>query len=125
VNSQGHLVRRYEGVLQSATRTAMRGPRLVRGGLHHALYLRDRYQVGQVSVYCPAVRHRQLRKKEAPATINPTKATPRTSDSPMWNRRSDRLNFLQVPGPDATNRRTQVTIRCGEQPKSGAEIAPA
>jgi transposase len=110
----GHLLRRCDELLETATRGAVRFPRHVSELLHHALDLRDRHAAGQLSTHGLAVCRGRLHN-ELLDTIYPVKsnAANETFAQHLWNHRGDLLTFLKFPGLDATNWRGELAIRFG------------
>ena len=109
-----HLLRRAHELLETATRGAVRFPRAVADILQTALGLRDRHAAGDLSLHGLAVARGRLVSKLYdllwPFKTNP--ANERFAKH-LWNHRDDLFTFLEVPGLDATNWRSEQAIRGG------------
>lgn len=110
----GHLLRRCQELLETATRGAVHFPRRVKGLLQAALDLRDRHAAGDVSDHGLAVARGRLAHELDDAVFPPkTNAANERLAQHLWNHRDQLLTFLRVPGLDATNWRAELAIRFG------------
>lgn len=110
----GHLLRRCQEMLETATRGAVHFPRRVKELLQAALDLRDRHAAGDISDHGLAVARGRLANELADAVLPPkTNAANERLAQHLWNHRDQLLTFLRVPGLDATNWRAELAIRFG------------
>jgi transposase len=110
----GHLLRRSQELLETATRGAVRFPRRIRELLSHALDLRDRHAAGQLSDHGLAVCRGRLDSAlyEAIYPAKTNAANERFAQH-LWNHHHELLTFLNVPRLDATNWRAELAMRFG------------
>jgi transposase len=89
-------------------------PRRISELLHHALHLRDRHAIGQLSDHGLAVCRGRLHNELLDA-IDPFKTNSANEcfAQHLWNHKDDLLTFLKHPGVDATNWRGELAIRFG------------
>jgi transposase len=110
----GHLLRRCDELLETATRGAVRFPRRINELLHHALDLRDRHQAGELSTHGLAVCRGRLDNQLFDAIYLPKSNEANDIFAQhLWNHQDDLLTFLKYPGLDATNWRAELAIRFG------------
>jgi transposase len=110
----GHLLRRCEELLESATRGAVRFPGRVSKLLHAALDFRDRHAAGQLSDHGLAVCRGRLTSQLLDTVYPPkTNAANERLAQHLWNHRNDLFTFLRFPGLDATNWQAELAIRFG------------
>jgi transposase len=110
----GHLLRRCDELLETASRGAVLFPRKISELLHGALDLRDRHQAGVLSTHGLAVARGRLQQHLLKA-IYPSKSNEANEifAQHLWNHKDDLLTFLKFPGLDATNWRAELAIRFG------------
>lgn len=110
----GHLLRRCDELLETATAGAVRFPRRISELLHQALDLRDRHAQGELSTHGLAVCRGRLHHQLLDA-IYPTKSNEANDcfAQHLWEHHNDLLTFLKNPGLDATNWRAELAIRFG------------
>ena len=110
----GHLLRRCDGMLETAVGGAVRFPRQVRDQLYAALDLRDRYLAGEVSHHGLAVARGQLANRLERIIFPPkSNAANERLAQHLWDHFEQLLTFLALPGLDATNWRAEQAIRFG------------
>jgi transposase len=110
----GHLLRRCREMLETATRGAVCFPRRVKELLQQSLSLRDRHAAGEVSDHGLAVARGRLFNCLADLVI-PTKSNAANERLAwhLWVHLRQLFTFLQLPGLDATNWRSELAIRFG------------
>jgi transposase len=110
----GHLLRRCDELLETATRGAVRFPRHISELLHDAFDLRDRHAAGQLSDHGLAICRGRLHNALLDAIYPPkSNEANETFAQHLWDHRDDLLTFLKNPGLDATNWRAEQAIRFG------------
>jgi transposase len=110
----GHLLRRCQAMLETATGGAVVFPRRVKDLLQSALALRDRHAAGEVSDHGRRVATGRLRNELAELVI-PTKTNAANERLAwhVWEHIDELFMFLRLPGLDATNWRAELAIRFG------------
>jgi transposase len=108
----GHLLGRCRGLLEQATRGAVRFPRQVQALLTESLELRDKRDAGMITLPACIERAGDLYRRLI-RLIKPLKthaANERLAEH-LWRNRHCLLTFLEHPGIDATNYRAEQAIR--------------
>lgn len=107
-----HLLRRCVELIETATRGAVRFPRLIKAVLQDALALRDRRELGVISPHGLAVARGRLAKR-LDRLLRRTLANPANERfaKHLSKHRNQLLTFLKKPDLDATNWRAEQAIR--------------
>jgi len=107
-----HLLRRAEGLLERATRGAVRFPRRVQDFLREALVLRDRRDDGTISSHGLAVVRGRLEKRlDRLLEGNLSHPGNRKFQKHLVNHREEILTFLYEPDIEATNWPAEQALR--------------
>jgi len=107
-----HLLRRAEGLLERATRGAVRFPRKVKAFLSDALVLRDRRAGGVIRPHGLAVARGRLEKRlDRLLEWNLSHPGNRTFQKHMAGHRDEILTFLYDPDMEATNWPAEQAVR--------------
>ena len=107
-----HLLRRAEGLLEHATRGAVRFPRKVAAFLGKALALRDRRDEGVISPHGLAVARGRLEKRlDRLLEGNLSHPGNRKFQKHLMGHREEILTFLYEPDIEATNRPAEQAVR--------------
>ena len=107
-----HLLRRAEGLLERATRGAVRFPRKVKEFLSDALALRDRRDDGVVGPHGLAVaRGRLAKRRDRLLEWNLSHPGNRTFQKHLAGHRDEILTFLYEPDIEATNWPAEQAVR--------------
>ena len=107
-----HLLRRAEGLLERATRGAVRFPRKVKAFLGDALVLRDRRDAGVMGPHGLAVaRGRLERRLDRLLEWNLSHPGNRTFQKHLAGHRDEILTFLYDPDMEATNWPAEQAVR--------------
>jgi len=107
-----HLLRRAQGLLERATRGAVRFPRQVAAFLGTALALRDRREDATISSHGLAVARGRLEKRlDRLLEWNLSHPGNRTFQKHLVNHREEILTFLYEPDIEATNWPAEQAVR--------------
>jgi transposase len=107
-----HLLRRCQGLLETAVGGAVLFPRKVKALLTQALETRDQRDAGMIQPATAARRARQL-AAQMEALVAPAKrhAGNERLAAHLWEHQTELFTFLSFPGIDATNWRAEQAIR--------------
>jgi transposase len=108
----GHLLRRCQELLETATRGAVIFPRKVKALLQQALAVRDRRDAGAIlpATAAQAASRLQGQMRTLLEPIKSNAANERLAQH-LWKHHRQLFTFLRRPGLDATNHRAEQALR--------------